>query len=296
MSNEAVNLAVVNNTSFEASRAYDLQHYDISSALQTTLEFHELLTIFSQKIQPFVPHSGFVYQNTEFDLDISQGIVSRHNCSYMLKIEDMNLGELKFMRSTRFKPQELINLEQLLCCLIYPLRNAGLLKQALNQAYTDPLTGTWNRSAFNDHLQRELRLAERNDWPFSLIFIDIDHFKNINDTYGHACGDQALKSVAKWIKQRIRRSDMLFRYGGEEFVILLSDTDVVGAEILAEKVRQKLDQHTLAHDMAALKLTASFGVAGWRNQESLSQLIDRADNAMYIAKKRGRNQVVVANE
>ncbi|MDT8407359.1 MAG: GGDEF domain-containing protein [Methylococcales bacterium] len=296
MSPEANNLAVLNHASFEASRAYNLEHYDISSALQTTLEIPELLAIFSQKIANTVPHTGYLYQNSEFSMALAQGIVTRHSCSYALKIDGMDLGEIKLMRASRFKPQDLKTLEQLLCCLIYPLRNASLYQRALNQAYTDALTQAWNRSAFNETLHREAKLAERNAVALSLIFLDIDHFKTINDQHGHDCGDQALKSVAKWIRQRIRGGDMLFRYGGEEFVMLLVDTAIQGAQSLAEEIRQDIASRTLAYDMETLKLTASLGVATWLRPEALQHFVNRADNAMYIAKKRGRNQVIAAND
>ncbi|SCN47355.1 GGDEF domain protein [methanotrophic endosymbiont of Bathymodiolus azoricus (Menez Gwen)] len=125
------NLAIISNNTFEATKASNLNHYDISSALQTTLEFHELVHIFSTKIQELVPHNGFIYTNTEFDLNIQKGIQTKNTCSYALKVEDQDLGELTLMRHTRFSKHEIDLLETLLCCLIYPLRNATLFNGAL---------------------------------------------------------------------------------------------------------------------------------------------------------------------
>ncbi len=285
------NLAVVSNNTFEATKATNLHHYDISSALQTTLEFDELIKIFSNKVSNLVPHNSFIYNNEAFDLQISQGIVTQHSCTYALKVEKLSLGSLTIMRHQKFNDDEIKLLETLLCSLIYPLKNATLYKQALKMAYTDPLTQTNNRTAFDNSLSREIQLANRNSRPLSIIFFDIDHFKNINDTYGHECGDIALSTAANCIKEALRDSDIVFRYGGEEFVILLSDTNLNGAKVIAERIRQQIENHRLAYNMEILKLTASLGISSLRGNDSKDSLIKRADNAMYRAKDNGRNQV-----
>ena len=200
-------------------------------------------------------------------------------------------GELKLTRSQRFSKDELKMLESLLCCLIYPLRNATLFHQALQMAYTDLLTKTNNRASFNDVLQREIKRARRSDHALSLIFVDIDHFKQINDEHGHDCGDLALASAANWIKDSVRGSDIVFRYGGEEFVILLAETPLDGAAVIAERVRHGIESHTLAYGMTVLNITASLGVSCLTANDDMDSLIKRADNSMYNAKKQGRNRV-----
>ena len=287
------NLAIINNNTFEASKAVNLHHYDISSALQTTLEFNELINIFSHKIKDLIPHNSFVYKNEEFDLKIDQGIITKHACTYALKVEDMQLGSLKIMRNQRFEDNEVKLLETLLCSLIYPLKNATVLNLALKKAYTDPLTKTNNRTAFSDLVQREIKLSNRNSRPLSIVFFDIDFFKKINDTHGHECGDLALSSAASCIKAAVRESDMIFRYGGEEFVILLSDTNLEGAKIIAERIRSKIENHTIAYGMEVIKFTASLGVSSLRENDTLDLFVSRADMAMYCAKEKGRNQVQV---
>lgn len=293
MKKKSAELAVVSNKSFESSTAVNLHHYDISSALQTSLEFGELIAIFGNKIQATVPHNSVEYVNDEFDLEFKRGVIARHSCSYVLKVEDQQLGELKLTRTQRFAKDELKMLESLLCCLIYPLRNATLFHQALKMAYTDPLTKTNNRTAFNDQVMREIKRAERSEQHLSLIFVDIDHFKSINDEYGHACGDMALASTAAWIKDSVRGSDVVFRYGGEEFVILLTDTNLDAAALIAERIRADIESHTLAYGMDILNITASLGVSSLRGNDSLEGFIKRADEAMYRAKANGRNQVCI---
>lgn len=291
MKEKSAELAVVSNKTFEASTAVNLHHYDISSALQTTLEFDELIGIFCNKIQATIPHNGVEYTNSEFDMEFKRGIFARHSCSYALKVEEQQLGELKLMRSQRFGKDELKMLESMLCCLIYPLRNATLFHQALKMAYTDPLTKANNRTAFNDCLLREIKRADRTARHLSLIFVDLDHFKAINDDHGHDCGDLALASVAGWLMDSVRGSDAVFRYGGEEFVIMLSDTDLEGAATIAERIRADIESHALAYGMEVLNITASLGVSSLTGNDNVESLVKRADAAMYRAKQQGRNRV-----
>ena len=287
-------MADASKTTFEATSTVNLHHYDISSALQTTLEFTELISIFSSKIQSLVAHDAIIYQNESFGLEYKKGVICKHSCSYTLKIQEQPLGQLQFLRRKRFDKSELQLLETLLCCLIFPLKNATLYHQALKMAYTDPLTKTSNRAALNDVLNREITLANRNSRELSLIFLDIDHFKSINDKHGHECGDLALASVAKWIKESIRSSDIVFRFGGEEFVILLSDSSIDGAKLLAERIRVNIENHTLAYGMKTLNITASLGISSLQGKDTANDLVKRADDAMYVAKQTGRNRVQAA--
>ena len=293
MKKESANLAIVSNNTFEASKAVNLHHFDISSALQTTLEFDELIQTFCNKVQTLIPHNGFVYDNEEFGLKIKKGIFTKHSCTYALKAENMQLGSLKIMRRQKFDDEEIKLLESLLCSLIYPLKNATLYNQALKMAYTDPLTKTNNRASFQDTMQREIKLARRNSSHLSIIFLDIDHFKDVNDNYGHECGDIALTSAANCIRDAVRGSDIIFRYGGEEFVILLSDTNIDGAQVIADRIRKNIENHTIAYGMEIIKLTASLGISTLREDDNSDSIIQRADNAMYHAKENGRNQIRV---
>jgi diguanylate cyclase (GGDEF)-like protein len=296
MKDKSAELAIVSNKTFSASTAVNLHHYDISSALQTTLEFDELIAIFCNKIQTAVPHNSLEYINDEFHMEFKRGIVGRHSCTYALKVEDQQLGELKLTRSQRFAKDELKMLESLLCCLIYPLRNATLFHNAMKLAYTDPLTKANNRAAFHDSLQREIKRVQRASQHLSLIFVDVDHFKSINDDYGHDCGDLALASVASWLMDSVRGSDAVYRYGGEEFVIVLGDTDLDGAAVIAERIRADIESHALAYGMEVLNITASLGVSTLRGDDSPDSLVKRADAAMYQAKHQGRNRVCLSRD
>lgn len=295
MKRKNVNLTVVKNKAFEATAIADINHLDLVSALQTTLDFSQLIAIFCNKIRTMIPHTGILYEFELFDLEYKKGIATKNSCSYTLKIDDMHLGKLTLMRHVKFSEREMSVLENLLCSLIYPLRNATLYKQAERMAHTDPLTKTQNRVAFNTSIDREFQLANRKAQHLSMIFIDIDHFKSINDSFGHECGDMALISVAKVIKDSIRSSDMLFRYGGEEFVVLLSATDLTAAEEIAERIRIAVENHTFVYEMQPVPMTISLGVSTLAGNDTPQSFINRTDKALYQAKAANRNNVYALN-
>lgn len=153
---------------------------------------------------------------------------------------------------------------------------------------TDTLTNVYNRRYFVQKLEEEIERAKRADSKFSLIMLDIDRFKSINDRFGHNTGDLVLKRMAETIKNRIRRIDTLARWGGEEFVILLPETTVNKAAVLAEELRESLSQMDIP---GVGRVTASFGVAGYCPGDTVDTLVKRADELMYEAKAAGRNCV-----
>ncbi|MGB9887919.1 MAG: GGDEF domain-containing response regulator [Moorellales bacterium] len=155
---------------------------------------------------------------------------------------------------------------------------------------TDHLTGAYNRRYFVEMLEREVERARRTGHPFSLVMFDLDRFKSINDRFGHAAGDLVLKSVVSVFKERLRKIDCLARWGGEEFVILLPETGVEGATILAEELRQRLSEMEIA---GVGRVTASFGVTGYRPGDTVDAVTQRVDSALYRAKGNGRNCVCV---
>ena len=171
--------------------------------------------------------------------------------------------------------------------------------QKLNEiSITDTLTGLYNRFYMMHQLNAEFKRAERSREILSCLMIDIDHFKSINDTYGHKFGDIILKAVASRIRTGIRGTDIFGRYGGEEFLIVLPNTDLEGAALLADKLRASLDQAKFKHDYFALTVTASFGAASTENPEVITpdHLLQLSDRALYRAKESGRNKVCVAGK
>ncbi|MEM9771991.1 MAG: GGDEF domain-containing protein [Cyanobacteria bacterium P01_D01_bin.73] len=161
---------------------------------------------------------------------------------------------------------------------------------------TDPLTGVRNRRALERFCEREFLRAMRNQNPFSLVICDIDHFKSVNDTYGHQIGDQVLIEFSNLLDSNIRDSDLVARYGGEEFVVALPETEAKQARAIAEKLRHLVMNYQIARPAETpLSVTSSFGVACLRpGDTSWSTMLKAADDALYTAKQQGRNRVVTA--
>ncbi|MEY4577449.1 MAG: hypothetical protein RL701_2152 [Pseudomonadota bacterium] len=177
------------------------------------------------------------------------------------------------------------------------LRMATLVEESRFLATTDSLTGLLNRRAFMDWAGRELKRAVRHQDPMSVVLLDVDHFKHINDHHGHAAGDLVLGSMGKLLAATVRNSDVIARWGGEEFVLALPSTPLSGAIELAERARAEIECANISVTPGQrIPVTASFGVAELRGSETMELLIDRADRAMYEAKSAGRNRVQHAPE
>lgn len=264
----------------------------LAHSLQTSLDTSTLIRLFYQQLAQFVPVSGLEFRAYEGDGAELLGRAGRHQCDYRLSGPKTPLGHLIFSRDRRFSEEEQQLLEELLGSLVFPLRNALEHQKAKQLALIDNLTGLGNRAALDNALHRELRLAERHQWNLSLLAIDLDHFKAINDKHGHSRGDQVLRQVADAIQTVCRGSDLTFRYGGEEFVVLLSNTDAEGARTIAERICETVSQLDLNGDLA---ITVSIGISTRYSgrQEHVDTLFDRADRALYQAKTQGRNCVVL---
>ncbi|MDF1616628.1 sensor domain-containing diguanylate cyclase [Petrocella sp. FN5] len=154
---------------------------------------------------------------------------------------------------------------------------------------TDKLTQLYNRLKIDEVLEMELERAQRTKWPFGVILLDIDHFKHVNDNFGHQTGDKTLYDLSRLMEKSVREIDILGRWGGEEFIIIAPKTDMQGAFILAEKLRKKIETYNFEKIDT---LTCSFGVAIWEGDEEPASVISRVDKGLYEAKAKGRNRVV----
>jgi diguanylate cyclase (GGDEF)-like protein len=162
---------------------------------------------------------------------------------------------------------------------------------------TDPLTGRYNRRYIEDYLGRELELANRTQDPLTILMVDLDHFKEYNDTYGHIAGDMALKQVGDILMRTVRKTDVVARFGGEEWIICLSHTDSVGGAEIAEKLRKAVEKKVFHLKGQETWITVSIGVSTAPGDGTeYDAIIEAADTAMYLAKASGRNQIQVFTE
>ena len=252
-----------------------------------------------------VSEETLIGRSSKADIQVDQDSVSRHHAK--IRVDGVRIT-VEDMGSTN---GTIVNDEHIEDTL--RLRNGDLLKigrtifkfiagnnieaQYHDEIYrmttVDGLTQVFNRRYFEDAIERELSRSRRYTRPLSLVLLDIDHFKKINDTYGHLAGDAVLKEVALTVRGRTRREDVFARFGGEEFALLLPEVDQKGAGTLAEKARKLIEKHHFAFDGEDIVVTVSAGVATvQKKNETPVELIRRADEKLYEAKSAGRNRVV----
>ncbi|WCE28816.1 sensor domain-containing diguanylate cyclase [Vibrio sp. SCSIO 43137] len=168
-----------------------------------------------------------------------------------------------------------------------------LLKELVKEASEDYLTGLSNRKTFEHRLLLETHRSTRHSLPLSVAVIDLDHFKTVNDTLGHNVGDTVLRQMAELLRENIRDIDLVSRWGGDEFVALLVDTDLIGISIWAERVRNRVENHTFGDKENPIRLTISIGISCTEGDKTRAEsLFEHADNCLFEAKQGGRNQVV----
>jgi diguanylate cyclase (GGDEF)-like protein len=177
------------------------------------------------------------------------------------------------------------------------LQNGLLYKKMETMATTDGLTGLTNHRSFQERFEDLLQRAARHGHRVALLLCDIDHFKKVNDGYGHPVGDEVLRRVARVLQEVPRKIDIPARYGGEEFVVVLDNVDIVQARAVAERIRIEISKVVVDTDKGALSVTESIGVAAFPDDgRDRATLIERADLALYHAKHTGRNRVVTWQE
>mgnify|MGYP002700729013 CR=1 FL=1 len=207
-----------------------------------------------------------------------------------------------------YKNSSIIPLESIdgsvkhICLIIYDVNDIAVNQEDLTKAnghlaylsQTDSLTELFNRGFWEEEFQREHKRCIRSNNPSSLVMFDIDHFKNVNDTYGHQAGDEVIRTLASMVRQTARETDICGRYGGEEFTILLVDTDATAAAHFTERLRKKVDALTVVAGEHNIKFTISSGIAEYSPIfKKHTQWVEAADKALYHAKENGRNRTTV---
>lgn len=270
-----------------------LRILQLSDLLSRHLEIAQIIEIFMREIAKDVDYCGYRFSCEDADYRLERGQTSGHDASYRLRVQNWQLGELTLVKQNRFSSAQLNELEELMCCLIYPLKNALMYQVALKSAYRDPLTGLNNRTSMEKNLPREIDLAKRHRQPMALLVMDLDGFKQINDSCGHDIGDQVLREVGQVISHVVRNTDLVYRFGGDEFVGGLAQTDIHGAIDVSERIRSSIDQIDLGHRGVALRIQVSIGITLVRDSDNYLSAFKRADKALYQAKLNGKNQIII---
>jgi len=241
--------------------------------------------------------SGFTAESDKQALDFGNNLQSYEESlkrdldpEALSVLLDKMVGDTKMMRSSIMNLQsELATSKQKVEMLHVELESARA------EAHNDPLTGTLNRRGFEIVAQKNLDDVAKLDKGLSLLMVDIDHFKNVNDSYGHLFGDKVLTTIASTLKSKIKGQDELARLGGEEFAVLLPETQLVGAQAVAESIRKSIEKtriYRLDSD-ESVGLTISIGITIYSSDDNLTKLLDRADKALYVSKQSGRNKISV---
>lgn len=265
-----------------------------SNLLLRSLDLGEVLRLFASEIISDFTLGSATYRHAALNINMEFGENSTHRCEYALKFDGEYFGELNFTRNKRFTKRELEHIELNISSLMPALRNALQYLNAMQTATRDALTGVGNRVALEITAEREIAIARRTNQPSAILVLDIDHFKRINDRYGHSAGDRVLVETARRLRENCRESDSVFRFGGEEFVVLLSQTEENGAFAIAERIRNAIASMNTQYEQSGIHVTASIGIACLNRGEGLHAWFDRADRALYLAKEAGRNRVVRA--
>lgn len=238
-------------------------------------------------------------KGSEAGKDVPVIMLSASRKEVVDKIRGLNIGASDYVLKPFDSSELLARINTFL--KIQELQNELKEKNALLEklSITDELTGLYNRRYFYDHINMHVALAKRHNYHIGCLLIDIDHFKNINDTFGHDVGDKALKGLAALMKGKMREGEVLARFGGEEFIICLCREDEKGAISAAERMRKAVAGANLSGDSGIpIKTTISIGIAIYpdKNLKTSDEIIKAADEALYHAKKSGRNKFVVYSE
>lgn len=263
----------------------------LARRLSTTLSLETQLGILVEEIQGVIPFDAMNYRHriARQDFVFSTGMGGPHRCEYALNLDGHYYGTLTFHRRQKFSDEELSGFEMVIAAAICPIRNSCQFIAIEQAALTDSLTAIGNKRAMDEDLVRAAALSGRHGTEWSLVLCDLDHFKQINDSHGHVVGDHILARTAEQLERSIRTSDTVYRFGGEEFAILLPHTSLEEAREVADRARDAISRIRVDGGDEPVGVTASCGVAVHLADENPEQWLIRADEALYRAKAQGRN-------
>lgn len=287
---DSVSLSVAaQQNSFDAQfNLTEQTEVSLISQLQTTLELQQQLDIFAMHASRVIPLSAVLLETASGRFQAAGSQSNSYQQQSVLSLDEEMLGRITYQSSYPFS--ELIQRQLLLLEneWLYALRNALLVQRLQQMALKDPLTTLGNRRLFDDCYNKALQLAKRHQQPFALLLLDLDNFKQVNDLAGHSVGDQVLLAVADCMRHALRATDSLFRFGGDEFAVLLQDQDAEHAARVASRLQYQISQHPL---LQLHQVGCSIGLAWYSLEQDAVSLFQQADEALYRAKKMGKGHI-----
>lgn len=256
--------------------------------LQTTLDLERLLSIYADVLKNTLNLDGLTFASQEIVLAVFGSIEQQPEYSASLYIDGSYLGQLVYYKTAGFSAADQAKLARYHQQLVFPLRNALLFAKVKQQAIHDHMTGIGNRIVMEEDVQNALAKVARKDSSYTLILLDLDGFKAVNDKFGHLVGDKILKHFVQLVTKLLRGYDKMYRYGGDEFVILMQEVNPEAVQQVFKRIQEQilqdsfLTQHQVGCSAGAVKLS---------QQTSYHEALEQADQALYQAKSNGRGQL-----
>ena len=282
---------------FNAIKAFDSAIFDqnkhgllLLEQLQTTIDLNKILTIFAREAAKYVDFSGLYFKSRETTQAISGSRQGKTERQFNLKINNKFIGILTYAVNAPISLANYKILTELHQYLLHPIKNAILYHQAMKLARQDALTALGNRRYFDEQLKRAMHHASRHQSKVGLILGDLNKFKKINDTYGHPVGDKVLKHFADALRESSRDSDSLFRFGGDEFAVLVESASEQSLIIIENRIKYAVNNDAL---LSKHKVSCSLGATFMSHLDNQQSFFERADKALYMAKINNNNNLSV---
>ncbi|WP_440906440.1 GGDEF domain-containing protein (plasmid) [Catenovulum sp. SX2] len=263
----------------------------LTERLHSSLDLQRIVQIFADEVAKYVQISGIRIQTEATSVQTERFVEGIYEHITELHINQKSVAILTYASYREFENQDLRLLQSLQNKLTMPVYNGLQYFLLQQQTVKDHLTQLGNRAGFDEQFEMAIARTQRDEQPLTLLVIDLDNFKRANDTYGHEMGDEVLKTFAKILRRCIRRSDLAFRFGGDEFAILLNNAEEDIAMRVASRIQSLVTQSAIMHQC---QVSSSIGCAAWEYSETSKQLFRRADSALYHAKDCGKNQLKCA--
>jgi len=285
---QSLNLLEQQSSEFNAFRVFEANYVNnnkrglaLLEQLQTTLELDALLNKFAMEASKYIEFSGLYFSADNIESTLRGSRKGKIERQFTLSVGEKSIGTLSYSMNSPLSKTNLLILEELHQYLVHPINNAVAYSKAMMLAMQDGLTGLGNRRYFDEQLKRAMHQAKRSHSRVGLLVADLNKFKAINDTYGHSIGDKVLKHFADALRVSVRDSDSIFRFGGDEFVVLIESAAKESLDVICHRIQQAL---TLDEFLQEYQISCSLGGTYMHRADSPESIFERADQALYRKK------------